>query len=153
MRRADFAPYLPAARAEHLLARLADEGVTLEVCPSSNVATGVVPTLAEHPLPRLLEAGVPVVLCSDDPPMFGTSLPEEHRRAPAVLGLSEGQLRELARRSIEASFAPEVLKRRPPDARAPRYGWSPMASSASRTCAARFRRTRSSAWNGFRGGA
>jgi aminodeoxyfutalosine deaminase len=95
-----------------LLDRLRMDGITLEVCPSSNVATGVVPSLASHPLPRLLAAGVPVVLGSDDPPMFGTTLLEEYRRVRDDLGLSLDQLRVLARASIEASFAPEQVKRR-----------------------------------------
>ncbi|MDA8033327.1 MAG: adenosine deaminase [Actinomycetota bacterium] len=108
---------IAAASDEELLARLADDGVTLEVCPSSNVATGIVRSLGEHPLARLLEAGVPVVLCSDDPPMFATTLPEEYRRARDEVGLSEEALQALARRSIEASFAPVELKRRLLEAR------------------------------------
>jgi aminodeoxyfutalosine deaminase len=95
-----------------LLGRLREAGITLEICPSSNVATGVVPSLAAHPLPRLLAAGVPVVLGSDDPPMFNTSLLEEYRRVRDHLGLTAGQLRALARASFEASFAPAALKRR-----------------------------------------
>lgn len=78
---------IAAASDQVLLTRLADEGVPLEVCPSSNVATGVVGSLAEHPLPRLLEAGIPVVLCSDDPPMFDTNLPEEYRAHGTCSGL------------------------------------------------------------------
>ncbi|MGE5135339.1 MAG: adenosine deaminase [Gemmatimonadota bacterium] len=103
---------IAAAADPRLLAHLRDHRITLEICPSSNVATGVVPDLASHPLPGLLAAGVPVVLGSDDPPMFGTSLLEEYRRARDVLGLASGQLRMLARASIEASFAPPPLKRR-----------------------------------------
>jgi aminodeoxyfutalosine deaminase len=103
---------IAAVEDPRLLARLREDQITLEVCPSSNVATGVVPTLAAHPLPRLLAAGVPVVLASDDPPMFGTTLLEEYRRARDVLGLTGGQLRALARASIEASFAPAALKQR-----------------------------------------
>jgi aminodeoxyfutalosine deaminase len=95
-----------------LLERLTGERITLEVCPSSNVATGVVPALAVHPLPRLLAAGVPVVLGSDDPPMFGTTLLAEYRRARDHLGLTAGQIRALARASIDASFAPAPLKQR-----------------------------------------
>jgi aminodeoxyfutalosine deaminase len=76
------------------------------------VATGVVPALDRHPLPALLGAGVPVVLGSDDPPMFGTTLLEEYRRARDHLGLPAAQLQALARASIEASFAPPVVKRR-----------------------------------------
>ena len=103
---------IAAAEDPRLLARLREDQITLEICPSSNVATGVVPALAAHPLPRLLAAGVPVVLGSDDPPMFGTTLLEEYRRARDVLGLTGAQLRALARASIEASFAPAALKQR-----------------------------------------
>jgi aminodeoxyfutalosine deaminase len=93
-----------------LLDRLREERITLEVCPSSNVATGVVRSLAAHPLPLLLAAGVPVVLGSDDPPMFNTSLVGEYRRVRDHFGLTAHQLRALARASIEASFAPAFLK-------------------------------------------
>jgi aminodeoxyfutalosine deaminase len=100
-----------AAGDQRLLDRLREDRITLEVCPSSNVATGVVRALEEHPLPRFLEAGVPVVLGSDDPPMFGTSLLEEYRRARDRLGLPASTLRALAAASIQASFAPPALKR------------------------------------------
>jgi aminodeoxyfutalosine deaminase len=103
---------IAAAGDPALLDRLREERITLEVCPSSNVATGVVPSLAEHPLPRLLDAGVPVVLGSDDPPMFNTTLLEEYRRVRDYFGLTAHQLRALARASIEASFAPPALKQR-----------------------------------------
>jgi aminodeoxyfutalosine deaminase len=95
-----------------LLDRLREEQITLEVCPSSNVATGAVPSLAAHPLPRLLAAGTPVVLASDDPPMFGTTLLDEYRRVRDYFGLTGHQLRALARASIEASFAPPSVKQR-----------------------------------------
>jgi aminodeoxyfutalosine deaminase len=100
-----------AAGDKKLQERLRDGGITLEVCPSSNVATGVVESLAEHPLPALLGAGVPVVLGSDDPPMFSTTLLNEYRTARDHLGLDATALRALATASIEASFAPDWLKR------------------------------------------
>jgi aminodeoxyfutalosine deaminase len=102
---------IAAARDPRLLDRLRGDGITLEICPSSNVATGVVRSLAEHPLPLLLDAGVPVVLASDDPPMFGTTLLEEYRRARDQFGLSGATLRGLAAASIERSFAPDSIKR------------------------------------------
>ena len=94
-----------------LLDRLRDEGIILEVCPSSNVATGVVASLAEHPLPALVAAGVGVALGSDDPPMFNTSLLDEYRRVRDEMLFDASQLRTLARTSIAASFAPEAVKR------------------------------------------
>ncbi|MCW2930893.1 MAG: add [Actinomycetia bacterium] len=53
---------IAAAGDPRLLERLRERQITLEICPSSNVATGVVPALGAHPLPRLLAAGVRVVL-------------------------------------------------------------------------------------------
>ncbi|MGH9101126.1 MAG: adenosine deaminase [Acidimicrobiales bacterium] len=103
---------IAAVHDDLLLTRLCEDGITLEVCPSSNVATGVVPSLAEHPLTTLIAAEVPVVLGSDDPPMFGTSLLEEYRRARDVLGLDRTQLHRIAAASIASSFASPALKKR-----------------------------------------
>jgi aminodeoxyfutalosine deaminase len=60
-----------------VVAELRRRRIPLEVCPTSNVCTGVVADLAAHPLPRLIEEGLVVTLSSDDPPMFGTSLRDE----------------------------------------------------------------------------
>jgi aminodeoxyfutalosine deaminase len=68
-----------------LLADLADRGIVLDVCPTSNIRTGVVPDLAAHPLPQLLAAGVACTINTDDPAMFGTDLTAEHEVA-AQLG-------------------------------------------------------------------
>jgi aminodeoxyfutalosine deaminase len=87
-----------------LVAYLRETQIPLEVCPTSNVCTRQVPDLAEHPLPRLLAEGLYVTLNSDDPPMFGTSLTQEYRRAAAELGLSRDQLAGLARNGVRASF-------------------------------------------------
>src|SRR6478752_8125732 len=64
-----------------LVARLRESQIPLEVCPTSNACTRQVPGLAAHPLPRMLEEGLFVTLNSDDPPMFGTTLTDEYRRA------------------------------------------------------------------------
>ena len=87
-----------------LVARLRERQVPLEVCPTSNACTRQVPGLAAHPLPRLLAEGLFVTLNSDDPPMFGTTLTEEYRRAASVLGLNRAQLAELAANGVRASF-------------------------------------------------
>jgi aminodeoxyfutalosine deaminase len=57
---------------------IADRGIVLDVCPTSNVRTGVVSSLAEHPLPGLLAAGVQCTVNTDDPAMFGCDLGGEH---------------------------------------------------------------------------
>ncbi|CAG6392329.1 adenosine deaminase [Streptomyces cocklensis] len=91
-----------------LVARLAAEGVVLDVCPTSNVALGVVDSLSAHPLPRLLQAGVPCTLNADDPLLFGPGLLAEYETARAALGLTDPQLASIARTSVESSGAPRA---------------------------------------------
>lgn len=76
-----------AADDPELLAELAERGIVLDVCPTSNVALGAVASLAQHPLPALREAGVPCSISTDDPAMFGTDLSREYELASS-LGVS-----------------------------------------------------------------
>jgi adenosine deaminase len=111
---------LPIARMSHgvraaedpeLVRELADRGIVLEACPTSNVATGVYTGYETHPLRELYEAGVKVTLGSDDPPYFGASIGGEYAVALQRLGFEEGELRSITRTAIEASFADDALKR------------------------------------------
>lgn len=102
---------IAAARDPALMRRLVEEGVPLEVCPTSNVRTRSVPSLAEHPLPALVAAGVSVSINSDDPPMFSTTLNREYAIAADLLGLDEEGVAELARAAVGQSFADEARKR------------------------------------------
>lgn len=64
-----------------LVRELADRGVVLDVCPISNLRTGVVGSLTDHPLPALVAAGVACSVSTDDPAMFGTDLTAEYTAA------------------------------------------------------------------------
>lgn len=90
----------------HLVAELRTRRVPLEVCPSSNVLLGLVPSMAAHPLPRLVDAGLVVTLNTDGE----TSLAAEYERVRHVFGYHDAELANLARASVEASFAPAELK-------------------------------------------
>jgi aminodeoxyfutalosine deaminase len=98
---------ISAASDRRLMAHLAEHQITLEVCPTSNVCTRSVPSLAAHPLPALVVAGVPVTINSDDPPMFSTTLCQEYAVAAHLLGLTEAGLADLAAAAVRASFAPD----------------------------------------------
>ncbi|HET9897603.1 MAG TPA: adenosine deaminase [Streptosporangiaceae bacterium] len=93
-----------------LLDRLAQRGVTLEVCPASNVALGVAASPADVPLIKLLRSGVSIALGADDPLLFGTRLTAQYELARGVHGLSDAELAELARMSVRASVAPERVR-------------------------------------------
>ncbi len=95
-----------------LLRHLADTGIPLEVCPSSNIATRAVATLAEHPIRAFRDAGVTITVNSDDPPMFGTSLNREYAIAADLLELDQDGVAELARAGVRASFAPQDVRDR-----------------------------------------
>jgi adenosine deaminase len=101
-----------AVQDDELLERLAGEQICLEVCPTSNIATGAVADLAVHPLSRLVQAGVPVTINSDDPPMFGTDLNTEYGIAAALLDLDTDGVAELARAAVRHSYAPESTRHR-----------------------------------------
>ncbi len=101
---------IAAAQDPALMAHLAEHGIALEVCPTSNVRTRSVPSLAEHPLPTLVAAGVPVTINSDDPPMFSTTLNQEYEVAAELLGLDDQGIAELARASVRSSFADDATK-------------------------------------------
>ena len=100
-----------SAQDPELLAHLADQGIALEVCPSSNIATGAVKTLDQHPITTFRDAGVTITVNSDDPPMFGTDLNREYAIAADLLGLDEAGVAELAVAAVDASFAPPEVKR------------------------------------------
>jgi aminodeoxyfutalosine deaminase len=95
---------------EELMELLAERQVPVELCPSSNVATGCCRTMAEHPLRRYFESGLMVTLNSDDPAMFGSDLLGEYSVAHEEFELNLEQLREMAANSLEASFLPAERK-------------------------------------------
>lgn len=113
--------YLRPARLGHgvrsgedpdVLARVVDAGIALEVCPASNVALGVYPTLAEVPLRPLVDAGAVLALGADDPLLFGPRLAAQYEAARDVHGFDDAGLAHLARSSIEASRAPADVRTR-----------------------------------------
>ncbi|MEZ0075420.1 adenosine deaminase [Planotetraspora sp. GP83] len=97
---------------DELVAEVRDRGIPLEVCPSSNVALGVAGSLSAHPLPRLRDAGLVVTVNTDVPSIIGTSLAEEYARVRDTFGYGDAVMAELARASIDASFAPAGTKDR-----------------------------------------
>lgn len=88
-----------ASRDRAVLERLADGGVVCDVCVTSNVRLGMVPSYEEHPMPLMLEAGVPVSLNADDEYWFGSSIAEEYVLARDVFDLTDDDLARIARAS------------------------------------------------------
>jgi adenosine deaminase len=95
-----------------LVGRLVDAGITLEVCPRSNVALGVYPDIASVPLRALYDAGASIALGADDPLLFGSRLLDQYEAARSAHGLTDEELADLAKMSIAASTAPDDVRAR-----------------------------------------
>lgn len=80
--------------------------VTLDLCPTSNVQAGIVPELSSHPLAALHRAGVSVTLSTDDRTVSDTTLTDEMARTADALGLTKGELAEIALNAFRRGFAP-----------------------------------------------
>ena len=99
-----------AAEDPALLSELRDQGIVLEVCPSSNICLNVFPDLEHHSLPALVDAGLKVTINSDDPPMFGTDLNSEYMKIHGAFGYGPDDFYRFNRTAIEAALCEEPVK-------------------------------------------
>lgn len=87
-------------------------GVTLEVCPTSNMQTGIVGRFWHHPLPDLLALRLRVSINTDDPSISDTTLTDEYRVAMLAMGMSLEQIKWTILMGAEASFqSPEERRK------------------------------------------
>jgi adenosine deaminase len=97
-----------------------DRGVVLEMCPTSNVRTSGVPSLADHPARRLLDQGVLVTINTDNPGLFAIDLTHELELCRSALGFSDDDLRRATENAVDASFIDEAIKA---GVRSRHFGW------------------------------
>lgn len=91
---------------------LADRQIPLELCPISNVRTGVLPSIEAHPARQYFDRGLLITVNSDDPRMFGNSLAEEYRMLEQYLQFTRDEVRTLILNGVRASWLPEQRKAR-----------------------------------------
>ena len=93
-----------------VLAWAVDEGIAIEVCPTSNVLTGAAPSIREHPLRRFIEAGCRVVVGDDNPINIGSRLSDEERLLVTEAGLTEEQVRAIHLTACEVAFTDDATR-------------------------------------------
>jgi len=81
-----------------------ERGVTLEICPTSNLQTGVVRHFGLHPLPDLLALGLRVTINTDDPSVSDTTLTDEYLAVMLAMGVTLEQIKHTIVMAIEGSF-------------------------------------------------
>ena len=94
-----------------LVRRLAERGITLTVCPLSNLRLCGVTDMRQHPLKRMLDAGLKATVNSDDPSYFGGYLLDNFVAVAEALELGRADLVTLVRNSIEGSFLDEPARK------------------------------------------
>lgn len=95
-----------------LVRDIRDHGITLEVCPGSNVALNAVSGWSAHPIARLVDAGVKCTVSTDDPPFFHTTLRHEYDLLAETFGWGEDEFRQLNLWAAEAAFCDEPTRDR-----------------------------------------
>jgi adenosine deaminase len=101
-----------AAEDPELVKHLAARRIPLELCPLSNLRTGIIKTVEAHPLRQYFDAGIPVSLNTDDPLFFGNSLAMELESAQRVHRFTRDEIRRLMLSSIEATWLSAERKKR-----------------------------------------
>jgi adenosine deaminase len=92
--------------------RVRDEGIALEVCPSSNVHTGAVASLAAHPVDRLLDLGFRVTVNTDNRLMSATTTTEEFATCVDTFGWGRDRVEQVLRNGVAAAFCSDDERRR-----------------------------------------
>jgi len=96
----------------NLVAYLVEHQIPLEVCPTSNLRTGVIAHWDQHPVRRLIDAGVMVTINTDDPAMFDATLAGEFENLEQHFGMEEAALKRLSLAVIDASWADDSTRSR-----------------------------------------
>lgn len=93
----------------HLVAIFQERQIHIEMCPTSNLKTGSVRSLAEHPLGIAKELGLNFSINTDDPGVFSNSMEGEYRLAVEQFGFSVQDLRQVYSHTIQAAFGQQEL--------------------------------------------
>tara|TARA_R110002167_G_C12564625_1_gene642066 strand:- start:10 stop:1005 length:996 start_codon:yes stop_codon:yes gene_type:complete len=100
-----------AAREDHrLMDFMANNGISIECCLTSNFQTGACTDIAEHPIKTFIEKGIVVTLNTDDPGVSGIEIADEYKLAREIVGLTAEQLAQIQLNGIEVAFVGDSFK-------------------------------------------
>lgn len=99
-----------AIYAPNTMAMVKDKGISLEVCPTSNIFLGLFKNMNEHPFPKFYEAGIKISISSDDPPFMSTTLGQEYQRVQSSYHYNDETMNSITRMAIESAFVDPKTK-------------------------------------------
>ena len=86
------------------------EQIAIEMCPVSNLRTGVVSSIKEHPIRDFFDKGLLVTVSSDDPSLFHTSMNNEYLQLHEHLNFSVEELYQISLNGIQTAFIDDGMK-------------------------------------------
>ena len=99
-----------SCESEETIINLLKKNILLEICPGSNIALGLYPSLDDHPINFLLNKDLPISISTDDPPFFSTSLSKEYEDLHNVFGWGFEIFSQINKKSLEFAFCDAKLK-------------------------------------------
>lgn len=93
-----------AARLGRLASLLRDKRIPFEMCPSSNVQTGAVKSIAEHPFDLLARLRFRVTVNTDNRLMSDTSMSQEMLRLVEAFGYGWSDLERFTINAMKSAF-------------------------------------------------
>ncbi len=95
-----------------VLTAIREQGIQLDMAPTSNAQTKAVQRLQDHPLRRFYESGIKVTISTDSPTVSAVTMTHEFQAAVQVLGCSREQVWAMNLQALDGGFADEVTRTR-----------------------------------------
>lgn len=99
-----------AIESPDVVRRLAEEGVCLEVCPSSNIELGVFPKMSDHSFEKLRAAGCRLTISTDDPSFFRSNMTSEYDWLTDEFGYGASDYLGFAQNGVQAAFCDDETR-------------------------------------------
>ena len=93
-----------------LVKMIVDEGITLEICPTSNICTAIYNKIVDIPIKQFIDNGVKITINTDDPAICNTNLKKELKLIATTFKLTYEDILKLQINAINASFASKEVK-------------------------------------------
>lgn len=100
-----------AKQCEELLSEIKQKSIGIEMCPTSNLQTKAISSIAQHPLKDYLERGILATLNTDNPTVSNTTIQKEFELA-RKMGLTEMEISTLKLNAIDIAFCSEETKKK-----------------------------------------
>lgn len=101
---------ISSIQSDEVVNKLIRMGVTLEICPSSNIDTDVIKSIESHPIKQLVDNGVLVTINTDNRTVSNTNLNKEYDLLRKTFGFSDEDFLKFNLNAINCAFIGEDEK-------------------------------------------